>query len=95
MTDTHKTTDEGTNRREFLKVASTGAALTTTLAGCIGTEDGGGGTTTDGGGGGTTTGTTTDTGPSQVTVGQPGSLTGKWDFLQPRCPSRPTSRSRR
>jgi len=83
MTDTHKTTDEGTNRREFLKVASTGAALTTTLAGCIGTEDGGGGTTTDGGGGGTTTGTTTDTGPSQVTVGQPGSLTGKWDFLQP------------
>jgi ABC-type branched-subunit amino acid transport system substrate-binding protein len=67
----------GTDRRQFLKVAGTGAVLATGLAGCLGSE-GGGGTEN-----GTVTGTTTDSGPSSVLIGQPASITGKWDFLQP------------
>jgi ABC-type branched-subunit amino acid transport system substrate-binding protein len=67
----------GTDRRQFLKVAGTGAVLATGLAGCLGSE-GDGGTEN-----GTVTGTTTDSGPSSVLIGQPASITGKWDFLQP------------
>ena len=63
-----------TDRRTFLKLTGTGA-LTVGLAGCIGTEDDGGN-----GNGGTTNGGES---PDSVLIGQPASLTGQWDFLQP------------
>ena len=78
------------NRRRFLQAVGVGGVIG--LAGCVGVQDGdgtagGGGqpeqTTTEGDGG--TAGTTTGEpmGPEQITLGQPASLTGKWDFLQP------------
>ena len=80
----------GTDRRRFLKLAGTGAVATTGLAGCIGTE---GDTPTeeptptdgmdDEDGDTTPTATATSAAPDSVVVGQPASLTGKWDFLQP------------
>ncbi|ELZ86032.1 extracellular ligand-binding receptor [Haloferax elongans ATCC BAA-1513] len=58
------------------------------LAGCVGTEgngDGNGATPTDEPtDGDTMDGTTTEmAGPERVLIGQPASLTGQWDFLQP------------
>jgi ABC-type branched-subunit amino acid transport system substrate-binding protein len=82
MDETHDATD----RRTVLKYAGvTGLAG---LAGCVGVDDGGSTSTpTSGGGGGdgddTDTATETETGPDSITFGQPASLTGKWDFLQP------------
>lgn len=81
----HETTD----RRTVLKYAGvTGLAGIGTLAGCVGVDGGETSTPTSGGGGGgggddTDTDTETETGPDSVTFGQPASLTGKWDFLQP------------
>ncbi|SDJ85251.1 amino acid/amide ABC transporter substrate-binding protein, HAAT family [Halovenus aranensis] len=71
--------DSWADRRTFLKATGTGV-LATGLAGCIGTEDG-----DDGDGGDDSDGGTTDGGssPDSVTFGQPASLTGTWDFLQP------------
>jgi ABC-type branched-subunit amino acid transport system substrate-binding protein len=85
-----------TSRRRYL--AAAGALGLGGVAGCVSTSgsgsdsdsDAGGGETTAGGGstatetetGGTTTGAT-DAGPDSVLFGQPGALTGKWDFLQP------------
>jgi len=66
------------NRRTFLKVTGTGALSTVALAGCIGTEDSGNGNGNGNGNGGTTNGDV-DT----VVLGQPASVTGTWDFLQP------------
>jgi len=86
---------ETSNRRRFLKLAGTGVALSTGLAGCVGTEDGGTPTATETetpgddtptateADSGTATGTPTPSGPDTVTIGQPASLTGQWDFLQP------------
>jgi ABC-type branched-subunit amino acid transport system substrate-binding protein len=78
------------NRRTFLKAAGGSAVLTAGLAGCIGTENGddtggggGGDTTPTEETGGTDTTTATPEAPDTVVVGQPASLTGKWDFLQP------------
>lgn len=75
------------NRRSVLKLSGTSLALTTGLAGCVGSEDGGGDSPTaspspeptDG----TATGTPTPSGPDTVLVGQPAAVTGQWDFLQP------------
>lgn len=77
-----------TRRRDFLRLTGTSVALTAGLAGCIGTEDGGDGspTATPGDGDtpmGTPTGTPGTSGPDSVLIGQPGALTGQWDFLQP------------
>ncbi len=76
-----------TSRRTFLKLTGSGAALTTGLAGCVGTEDGDGSPTAAPGDDetptGTPVGTATPSGPDSVAVGQPASLTGQWDFLQP------------
>ncbi len=85
-----------TSRRRYL--AAAGALGLGGVAGCVSTSGSGsdsdsgagGGETTAGGGstatetetGGTTTGAT-DSGPDSVLFGQPGALTGKWDFLQP------------
>jgi ABC-type branched-subunit amino acid transport system substrate-binding protein len=77
---------EGTRaRRDFLKLTGTGVALTTGLAGCVGSEDGDSPTPTptDGMNGGTATGTPSPSGPDSVLIGQPASVTGQWDFLQP------------
>jgi ABC-type branched-subunit amino acid transport system substrate-binding protein len=108
MTECPDAEDALDSRREFLKAAGVSAVLTTSLAGCVGTEGGGGGgdtatTAADTGGeteatddteteatgstetedtGGDTT-TATEESPDKVVVGQPASLTGKWDFLQP------------
>jgi ABC-type branched-subunit amino acid transport system substrate-binding protein len=83
MTDEN---DAGTRTRRT--VIAAGAAGLAGLAGCVGVENGGGTGPTDGGTGtdGGDTGTETATGgdaPESVTLGQPASLTGKWDFLQP------------
>jgi branched-chain amino acid transport system substrate-binding protein len=82
------------SRRRYL--AAAGALGLGGVAGCVSTSDSGGGgettaagdgstatgTDTDAGAGGTTTGAT-ESGPDSVLFGQPGALTGKWDFLQP------------
>ncbi|WP_435360481.1 ABC transporter substrate-binding protein [Haloarchaeobius sp. DFWS5] len=82
-------------RRDVLKY--TGAVGLAGLAGCVGvgnnpeedTSDGGGEGGGDGGGeggGGSDSDDSDDGGsdsPSSVVFGQPASLTGKWDFLQP------------
>ncbi|WP_396612745.1 ABC transporter substrate-binding protein [Haloferax sp. S1W] len=81
-----------TDRRTFLKKTGACSLLTAGLAGCVGTEGdgddaGNGATATDGEptDGDTTDGDTTTepTGPESVLIGQPASLTGQWDFLQP------------
>src|SRR6056297_1242941 len=59
----------GTDRRAFLRGSGAAALATVGLAGCIGTENG-----DDSGGGGV---------PDTIVVGQPASVTGAWDFLQP------------
>ncbi|XVH33251.1 ABC transporter substrate-binding protein (plasmid) [Haloferacaceae archaeon DSL9] len=69
----------GTDRRTFLTVTGTGALTTVGLAGCIGIEDGDGDGSNGGNGGNGGNGDAPDT----VVVGQPASLTGAWDFLQP------------
>lgn len=73
------------DRRAFLKTAGASGLVTAGLAGCVGTEDEptateGDGTDGDGADGATTTATA---GPETVVVGQPASITGQWDFLQP------------
>jgi len=94
--DTHAD-DEATarDRRQFLRLVGAGGLVGTTgLAGCVGVGGDGGGTTDGGGGGGDDDDdsdsddseggeSTTESGPSSIVLGQPASLTGKWDFLQP------------
>lgn len=80
--------DSQPNRREFLKLTGASAVATTALAGCVGSEDGDTPADTpteadDGTTGGTATGTPTASGPDSVLIGQPASVTGQWDFLQP------------
>lgn len=80
--------DSQPNRREFLKLTGASAVATTALAGCVGTEDDDTPAATpteadDGTTGGTATGTPTASGPDSVLIGQPASVTGQWDFLQP------------
>jgi ABC-type branched-subunit amino acid transport system substrate-binding protein len=92
-TDDTDDSRETTDRRTLLRYAGvTGLAGLGGLAGCIGVENGEGGgettPTTAGGGGDDTDGDTeteteTETGPDSITLGQPASITGKWDFLQP------------
>ncbi|MFP4628757.1 MAG: ABC transporter substrate-binding protein [Halobacteriales archaeon] len=68
-------------RRHFIKSVAAGGLVATGAAGCLGTEgddDGDGDTPTD-----TPSGTDTPTGPDTIVVGQPASITGDWDFLQP------------
>lgn len=88
--DDTDTAHETTDRRTVLTYAGVaGLAGIGTLAGCVGVDGGETSTPTAGGGGGggggedTDTDTETETGPDSVTFGQPASLTGKWDFLQP------------
>lgn len=69
------------NRREFLKLTGVGAIATTGLAGCVGTEDGASPTPSPTAA--TAAGSPTPASPESVLIGQPGALTGKWDFLQP------------
>lgn len=59
----------GASRRTVLKASGTATLATVGIAGCIGTE-------TDGGDG---PGEVPDT----IVVGQPASITGAWDYLQP------------
>lgn len=61
--------DAGTDRRTVLRAAGTATLGSVGLAGCIGTEGDG----EDGGG----------EIPDTIVVGQPASLTGDWDYLQP------------
>ena len=87
--DNTRTNGTRSSRRTFLKAAGAGVALHTGLAGCVGSEDGdGGGSPTDMStpeptAAGTATGTPTPSGPDTVLIGQPGAITGQWDFLQP------------
>ena len=63
-----------TKRRKFITVA--GAAGITGLSGCVGFGGDGDGSDGGGSGGGSDT-------PDTITFGQPASLSGQWDFLQP------------
>ncbi|OYR82736.1 ABC transporter substrate-binding protein [Halorubrum distributum] len=63
-----------TKRRKFITVA--GAAGITGLSGCVGFGGNGDGSDGGGSGGGSDT-------PDTITFGQPASLSGQWDFLQP------------
>ncbi|WP_245625965.1 ABC transporter substrate-binding protein, partial [Haloparvum sedimenti] len=75
----------GTSRRAFLTAAGAGGIAG--LSGCVSFGEGGsesGGSGGSGGGSGTESGTTTgEAGPETVVFGQPGALTGSFDFLQP------------
>jgi branched-chain amino acid transport system substrate-binding protein len=63
-----------TKRRKFITVA--GAAGITGLSGCVGFGGDGDGSDGGGSGGGSDA-------PDTITFGQPASLSGQWDFLQP------------
>jgi|GEM_PF-354752 len=75
------------NRRTFIKTAGAGGVVG--LAGCVsfGGDDSESTTTTESGGNGGDgddgATTTTESAPEQIVFGQPGALTGAWDFLQP------------
>lgn len=78
-------TNESTSRRAFLTAAGAGGIAG--LSGCVsfgeGESESGGDGGSDGGSG-TESGTTTgEVGPESIVFGQPGALTGAFDFLQP------------
>lgn len=74
-----------TNRRALLTIAGAGGIAG--ISGCVGFGgNGDGGDGGDGGGGdgdGTDGGTGGSDAPETITLGQPASLSGQWDFLQP------------
>lgn len=73
------------NRRKFVTIAGAGGIAG--LSGCVGFGgggDGGDGGSSNGDGGDGTDGGNGDTGSSEtISIGQPASLSGQWDFLQP------------